>query len=180
MSRIHVVKRNDDDSPPRIVGWFDSEDAQVFTEAMPPQTETSWGFGSRTEVSRAPEKLLRTAEGRWVMALEFGPPLGTEYRFVAEGEASAWLSANGYGRLRWTWSTTCPNGAPAVRRSAVGSRSGWEVCCTAWTSSRDARGSTGPKLFGGWWGKLCNEWTASFAAELVPQADPSAGGGVPD
>jgi hypothetical protein len=95
MARIHVVKRNNDDSDPQVVGWFESEDAQVFTEAIPPQTVTSWGFGSHTKVSRAAQKLLRTAEGRWVMALEFGPPLGTEYRFVAEAEASAWLSDNG-------------------------------------------------------------------------------------
>jgi hypothetical protein len=63
MSRIHVVKRDDDDSDPRIVGWFDSEDAQVFTEAAPPQTVTSWGFGSRTEVSRAAPEAAPDSRG---------------------------------------------------------------------------------------------------------------------
>jgi hypothetical protein len=120
MSRIHVVKRNDDDSAPRVVGWFDSEDAQVFTEATSPQTVTSWGFGSRTEVSRAAQKLLRTAEGRWVMALEFGPPLGMEYRFVAEGEASAWLSENGYGQAALDLVDDAPERGPG--RPEIGGR----------------------------------------------------------
>jgi hypothetical protein len=120
MSRIHVVKRNDDNSDPRIVGWFNSEDAQVFTEATPPQTVTSWGFGSRTEVSRAAQKLLWTAEGRWVMALEFGPPLGTEYQFVAEAEASAWLSDNGYGQAALDLVDGSPERGPG--RPEIGGR----------------------------------------------------------
>ena len=120
MSRIHVVKRDDDDSGPRVVGWFDSEDAQVFTEATPPQTVSSWGFGSRTEVSRAAQKLLRTAEGRWVMGLEFGPPLGTEYRFVAAAEASAWLSENGYGQAMLDLVDDMPERGPG--RPEIGGR----------------------------------------------------------
>jgi hypothetical protein len=72
MSRIHVVKRNDDDSAPRVVGWFDSEDAQVFTEATSPQTVTSWGFGSRTEV-RVPH---RGVQGRTEVAPDSRGSLG--------------------------------------------------------------------------------------------------------
>jgi hypothetical protein len=120
MSRIHVVKRDDDDSDPRVVGWFESEDAQVFTEATPPQTVTSWGFGTRTEVSRAAQKLLRTAEGRWVLALEFGPPLATEHQFVAEAEASAWLSKNGYAQAALDLIDDLPERGPG--RPEIGGR----------------------------------------------------------
>ena len=92
MPRIHVVKRNDDNSDPRIVGWFNSEDAQVFTRSHAATDGDLCGGSGLAPRCPGPQRSCSGGQPRAgsVMALEFGPPLGTEYQFVAEAEASAW------------------------------------------------------------------------------------------
>lgn len=94
MARVEVMGPMKDGSCLGVVGWFDSNDVEVFERAAPPPDPKC--LLSRSEKQEASQQLLCTGDGRWVMRLDFGGAVGIEHRYVDPDVASAWLYRNGY------------------------------------------------------------------------------------
>ena len=100
MSRVHVIRRESDDHPPEVAGWFEPDNATMFEQKRPPRSRR-FGAGRLSGDGghhSCPQRLFKTSDARWVRAIEFGEEsgLGVEHRFITSAEASLWLQENGH------------------------------------------------------------------------------------
>jgi hypothetical protein len=98
MVRVHVYAQAPPHAPkfiePPVVGWFDPDTAERFSEAREPDG-TSVATRSRWEH----EYLYRTRKGRWVLEHESNYQNGRDWHeFVTDEQAEAWLLRNGHGK----------------------------------------------------------------------------------
>lgn len=91
MARVNVI----DPETRELVGWFDDEKAERFTEDR-------WWNGSNW-ISRATgsqwhhEALYRTAGGRWVLhSWSQYQNVPEQYEFISDQQAREWLLKNGH------------------------------------------------------------------------------------
>jgi hypothetical protein len=90
MSRINIVEQTA--KGPKVVGWFDNETAECFTETVLPDgnNHVSGSAGDQ----RRHEALYKTSGGRWVLARRSqGSPLPS-HEFIDKRAAADWLRLN--------------------------------------------------------------------------------------
>lgn len=95
MTTVEVLDRKSDHGPLRVVGWFETDAAEVF-EGAPPTVERTVGLWSRSEYSEVPQRLYRTGEGRWVVRYNYGGSRAAEHRYLDDEGAAAWLRRHGH------------------------------------------------------------------------------------
>ena len=92
MERINITE-TDDDYGVRVVGWFDYDKAERFTE------DTEWNGSNHISVNTGSQwnhqMLLRTKQGRWVLMVcsDYQGTLPS-FEFAGEQAAREWLILN--------------------------------------------------------------------------------------
>lgn len=87
MSRINVYDHSDEWTPPKLVGWYDSERAERWSDA----NHNGHGAGG---VGRG-EAVVRTAQGRWVLQhWTAWQGESADHEYITADEAREWLIRN--------------------------------------------------------------------------------------